>query len=266
MSIYIFKYNPGGTAESGATQIKTLQYSAGNVDVSTGGWYGGVDDNGVYLITSDTTTRGLAGRTTGGGTGVALADVPTFWKTAGTSEAQLLAVVNRLPGSPGNLTATAGATGWLDTNNYGLFFGQVPVTFSRLFTVSTIPGTATEDAWTAFRASLTGSYTNFTFTSSLSGSTVYNVSDPIKVQTLATNLRNGTAVSVIIGSDTWLVGCCGCRQGTPSANVIEFSNVVSCNNLGTSTAALRPFINNFNWGGIGATIGAQTQTLTLTFS
>ena len=47
MSIYIFKYNPGGTAESGDTQIKTLQYSAEDVDVSTGGWYGGVDDTVV---------------------------------------------------------------------------------------------------------------------------------------------------------------------------------------------------------------------------
>jgi hypothetical protein len=266
MATYIFKYNPGGTAESGATQMKTLQYSAGNVDVSTGGWYGGVDDTGVYLITSDTTTRGLAGRTTGGGTGFAAAGVPTFWKTAGTSEAQLLAVVNRLPGSPGNLTTTAGATGWLDTNNYGFFSGQVPVTFSRLFTYSTTPGTATEDAWTAFRASLTGSYTNFTFTSSLSGSPVYNVSDSTKVQTLATNLRNGTAVSVTIGANTWLVGL-GCRGGTPApvpANVIEFSNVASCD--AASTAALRPFVNNLNWGGIGAVNGAQTQTLTLTFS
>jgi hypothetical protein len=121
MATYLFKYSPGGTAQAGATQIKTLQYSLGNTDVTTGGWYSGVDDAGVYVITCDTTTTGLAGRTTGGGTGVAIANVPTFWRTAGTSEAQLLAVVNRLPGSPGNLTTTAGATGWLNSNNYGLF-------------------------------------------------------------------------------------------------------------------------------------------------
>lgn len=121
MATYLFKYNPSGTPESGATQIKTLQYSSGNVDVSTGGWYSGIDDTGVYVITCDTTTTGLAGRTTGGGTGVAPANIPTFWKTAGTSESQLLEVVNRLPGSPGNLTTTAGATGFLNSNNYGLF-------------------------------------------------------------------------------------------------------------------------------------------------
>ena len=264
MSIYIFKYNPGGTAESGATQIKTLQYSAGDVDVSTGGWYGGVDDSGVYLITSDTTTTGLAGRSTGGGTGIAAAGVPTFWKTAGTSEAQLLAVVNRLPGSPGNLTTTAGATGFLNSNNYGLFSPSSGVTFSKIFTFNTSPGTTIENAWTTFRGQLTGSYTNFTFTSSLSGSTVYNVSDPTKVQTLATNLKNGTAVSVTIGSNTWFVGCCSCRAGGTNSNAVEFSNVASCS--GSSTAALRPWIGNANWGGIGNTVVAQTQTLTLTFS
>jgi hypothetical protein len=31
MATYIFKYNPSGTPEDGATQIKTLQYSTGGV-------------------------------------------------------------------------------------------------------------------------------------------------------------------------------------------------------------------------------------------
>jgi hypothetical protein len=52
------------------------------------------------------------------------AGVPTFWKTAGSSDAQLLAVVNRLPGSPGNFATVAGATAWLNSNNYGLFSPQ----------------------------------------------------------------------------------------------------------------------------------------------
>lgn len=264
MPVRLFKYNPGGTAEAGATQLKTLQYSTGSVNISTGGWYPGVDDTGVYLITCDTTTTGLAGRTTGGGTGVAGSDLPTFWKTAGTSEAQLLAVVNRLPGSPGNLTSISGATGWLNSNNYGLLSTASGVTFSQLFTVNTSPGTTIENAWSTFRSQLTGSYTNFTFTSSLSGSTAYNVTDAIKVQNLATALKNGTTVSVTIGDNTWFVGCCACRAGTASSDVVEFSNVASCS--GSSTAALRPWINNANWGGIGSTIGAATQTLTLTFS
>lgn len=263
MATYLFKYNPGGTADAGATQMKTLQYSTGGIS-NKSGWYGGVDDTGVYLITSDTTTTGLAGRSTGNGTGTAPAGIPTFWRTAGTSEAQLLAVVNRLPGSPGNLATAAGATAWLNSNNYGLFTTASGVTFSQTFTFNTAPGTTIENAWTTFRGQLTGSYTNFTFTSSLSGSTVYNVTDAVKVQTLATNLKNGTATSVTIGANTWLVGCCTCRAGGSAPNAVEFANVALCS--GSSTAALRPWINNANWGGIGTTVGAATQTLTLTFS
>lgn len=137
------------------------------------------------------------------------------------------------------------------------------VTFSQTFINGQAPGTTIENAWTTFRSQLTGSYTTFTFTSSLVGATSYTVTDAVKVQTLATNLKNGTATSQTIGANTWLVGCCACRQGGTDPNAVEFSNVASCS--GSSTAALRPWINNLNWGGIGSTVGAATQTLTLTF-
>ena len=80
---------------------------------------------------------------------------------------------------------------------------------------------------------------------------------------MADALRNGTPVSVVISGVTWLVGCCACVQGTATPLAVEFSNNASCNQ--SSTAALRPFINNANWGGIGSTVGAATQTLTLKF-
>ena len=160
---------------------------------------------------------------------------------------------------------TLAATNWLTSNGYWTSYtGSSGVTFSQLFTVNTSPGTAIENAWTTFRSQLTGSYTNFTFTSSLSGSTAYNVTDATKVQTLATALKNGSITSVNIGGMQWLVGCCACRAGGTTPNAVEFSNVASCS--GSSTAALRPWIGNANWGGIGTTVGAQTQTLTLTFS
>jgi hypothetical protein len=138
------------------------------------------------------------------------------------------------------------------------------VTFSQTFTLNTSPGTAIENAWTSFRAALTGTYTTFTFTSSLSGSASYNVTDAVKVQALANALKNGTTTSQTIGATTWLVGCCACRAGGANANAVEFSNVASCS--ASSTAALRPWIANANWGGIGNTVGAATQTLTLSFS
>jgi len=263
MATYLFKYSPGGTAQAGATQIKTLQYSLGDTDVSTGGWYAGVDDTGVYVITSDTTTTGLAGRSTGGGTGVAPSDIPTFWRTAGTSEAQLLAVVNRLPGSPGNLTTTAGATGFLNSNNYGLFpINSVGVIFSQAFIQGAAPVSSVETAWNTFRAALTGTYTQFVW-SSTNGSSI-TVTDATKVQTLANNLRTATIGNVTIGANTWFVGT-GC--GTPKIGgvAVEFSNVGSC--TGSSTYALRPMINNANWGGTNqSTVGAPSQTITLTFS
>ncbi len=59
------------------------------------------------------------------------------------------------------------------------------------------------------------------------------------------------------------VGCCACRAGGAINGAVEFANVGLCS--GSSTAALRPFINNANWGGIGSTVGAATQTLTLRF-
>jgi hypothetical protein len=80
---------------------------------------------------------------------------------------------------------------------------------------------------------------------------------------LATNLKNGTALSVNIGGINWLVGCCACRAGGATPNAVEFSNVGSCS--ASSTAALRPWIANANWGGIGTTVNAATQTLTLRF-
>jgi hypothetical protein len=136
------------------------------------------------------------------------------------------------------------------------------VTFSQTFTSGAAPGTTIENAWTTFRSQLTGSYTSFDFFSS-NGQGYTGITDAVKVQTLATNLKNGTVTSVTIGAVTWLVGCCACRSGGATPNAVEFSNVGSCN--ASSTAALRPWIANSNWGGIGTTVGAATQTLTLRF-
>lgn len=139
---------------------------------------------------------------------------------------------------------------------------QTSVTFSQTFTGGQAPGTTIENAWTTFRGQLTGTYTKFDFTSS-NGQGYTGITDAIKVQQLATNIKNGTATSVIISGVTWLVGCCACRQGGSNPNAVEFSNVGSCS--ASSTAALRPWIANANWGGIGSTVGAATQTLTLKF-
>ena len=136
------------------------------------------------------------------------------------------------------------------------------VTFSQAFTQGVAPTSAMETAWNVFRAALTGSYTQFVW-SSTNGNSI-TVSDPTKVQTLANNLRTATVGNVTIGANSWFVGT-GC--GTPKIGgvAVEFSNVGSC--TASSTYALRPMINNANWGGTNqSTVGAPSQTITLTFS
>jgi hypothetical protein len=135
-------------------------------------------------------------------------------------------------------------------------------TFSQAFVQGLAPTTTVETAWNTFRASLTGSYTQFVW-SSTNGNTL-TISNPTLVQSLANGLRTATITSVTINSVVWRVGT-GC--GTPKIGglAVEFSNIASCST--TSTYALRPMINNGNWGGTNeATVNAPSQTITLTFS
>ncbi len=144
----------------------------------------------------------------------------------------------------------------------GVSISTLSVTFSQTFTQSVAPTTTIETAWNTFRSSLTGTYTTFRFFSNLNAGVT--VTDGSLVQTLANGLRTATITSVTIGGVNWRVGT-GCGSPKIGGVAVEFSNVGSCN--GSSTYALRPMINNLNWGGVnGPTAGAATQTITLTFS
>lgn len=139
------------------------------------------------------------------------------------------------------------------------------VTFSQTFTSGAAPGSTIETAWTTFRGQLTGTYTKFDFFSS-NGQGYTGITDSVKVQQLANALRTGTtgvSFMTTISGVSWNVGCCACRAGGALNGAVEFANVALC--AGTSTASLRPWINNANWGGIGTTVNAATQTLTLRF-
>ena len=134
-------------------------------------------------------------------------------------------------------------------------------TFGQTFVGSFVQSqTATQtviDDWIEFRQGLTGAYTSFSWTST-NGNGI-TVTDS-QVQQLADALRDETVVSVEINGVTWSVGI-GCGP----AEAVEFSNVGSC--TASSTYALRPQIGNANWGGTDEnTVGAPTQTITLTFS
>jgi len=113
-------YNTGG-AISGTTQVSNVAIATdNNPDYTEGSWVGGVDDSDGYVIVSDTTTTGLVGRTTGGGTGVAQADTPTFWKSAGLTDQDLVDLINKLPGSEGNYPNVTAARVALATSPYAI--------------------------------------------------------------------------------------------------------------------------------------------------
>lgn len=262
MAATTIAYNTGSNI-AGTTQIGSLAVGVPSSGYAATGlvWFNGPNEDLGYVI-AYSQPDGLhpATHAPGGKSSVG------FKRTKTKTDQAFIDLANKVAnGATGAFANVSDAKTWLNNNGYWTSYTvSTGVTFSQLFTVSTSPGTAIENAWTTFRSQLTGSYTTFTFTSSLSGSTAYTVTDPVKVQTLATNLKNGTSVNVTIGANTWYVGCCTCRAGGSNANAVEFANYGTCS--GSSTAALRPWINNSNWGGIGSTVGAATQTLTLTFS
>ena len=144
---------------------------------------------------------------------------------------------------------------------------SAPVTYSQTFVTNQVPTQAQVDAWNTFRSQLTGTYTQFTFSSSTGAS--ITVSDSTKVQTIANALRttntsgtsSTTVTSQTIGSNTWIVS-----YGCASSNIVavEISNNSTCN-CGVGYT-LRPAIGNTNWGGANsATCNGTTQTLSLTF-
>jgi hypothetical protein len=132
------------------------------------------------------------------------------------------------------------------------------VTFSQTFTGGSVPAGSILTAWQSFVSQLTGSYGSFTFSSS-NGGTI-TVTDSVKVTELATALRTRTATTdgtytVTIGANTW--------QYTPSYS-FEFGNNLN-GGCGNPAYVIRPTFGNANWGGVGATCSAATQTLTIKF-
>jgi len=131
------------------------------------------------------------------------------------------------------------------------------VTFVGDFIGGQAPSTQIIEDWATFRSQLTGTYNSFSWTSTNGRGTT--VTDSL-VQQLADALREGTPTNVNISGVEWFVGIsCG------TATAVEFSNISTCS--ASSTYSLRPDIANANWGGTDeSTVGAPTQTITLTFS
>jgi hypothetical protein len=253
-----FAYN-SGTGITGTTQIGTIAAGIPTAGfVATGkSWRLGPDEDPGYVIAYTASPP----RTAGGGTeAIAVNDI-AYKRSTTKTEASFILLANKI----GNQTFATGSAAktWLNANGYWTSWTSAGVSFVGSFVFQAAPINAVETAWNTFRAALTGSYTSFTI-SSTNGSSV-TVTDPTKVQTLANALKNGTTASVNINSVQWLVGT-GCGVPKIGGVAVEFSNIASCS--GSSTIALRPMINNLNWGGIGtgSTVGQATQTITVTFS
>jgi hypothetical protein len=257
-----FAYNPSGLTGGNWSNFGSI--SVGNTS-SFGGvgsslkWWNGPDEDLGYVVAQPVTSLNQPspdGSTAGVG----------FWRSQSKSDASFIELVNRLPQRAGQTLFSTGASAssWLNSNGFWSSWTATVsgVSFIGGFVNSTAPTTTVETAWNTFRASLTGSYTSFTWSSS-NGNTL-TVTHPTLVQTLADGLRTATITAVTINSVAWRVGT-GC--GTPKIGgvAVEFSNIASCS--ASSTYALRPMINNQNWGGTNeSTVSAPSQTITLTFS
>ena len=149
----------------------------------------------------------------------------------------------------------------------GILVGATPAqatttSYSQAFTGSAEASAAATSAWTTFTASLTGSYTSLTISSSLGGS--ITLTHATLIQTVAADLKTGTAAYITIGSSIVSVGTCG---GGMELTIGPANSMCLCPSSGYYT--LRPAIGagNSNWGGANAaTCGGASQTLTVIFS
>ena len=256
-----FAYNTG-SAIAGTQQFGSVAVGTPTSGV-TGNprWWNGPDEELGYVIAQsvpENTQPAPDGSTASIG----------FFRSTALTESSFIQIAQRV--SVNQTFATGNdAYLWLTGNSYWSSWvysaASSAVTFSQTFTSNTSPGTTIENAWTTFRGQLTGTYTKFDFFSS-NGQGYTGITDSVRVQQLANALRTGTtgiSFATTISGVSWNVGCCTCRAGGALNGAVEFANIGLCS--GSSTAALRPFINNNNWGGIGSTVGAATQTLTLRF-
>ena len=252
-----FAYNTGSTI-SGTIQIGKLAVGTptSGITGSPQGWNGPDEELGYVIAES------VSGNTQP----TPLSDVYAsvgFFRSTGLTESSFIQTAQVVSRTQTFANGNA-AYLWLSGNGYwsSWVYTNTGVTFSQSFTQSVAPTTAVEIAWNVFRTGLTGSYTTFTWSSSNGSST--GITHPTLVQTLANGLRTGTATNVTIDGISWRVGT-GCGTPKIGGTAIEFSNVGSCSV--SSTYALRPQINNGNWGGTNQyTVGAPSQTITLTFS
>jgi uncharacterized protein YjdB len=140
--------------------------------------------------------------------------------------------------------------------------GAQTIIYSQSFTNGTTPSSQCT-AWNTFCSSLLSSYiyTGFSVSSSIS-STTYTCTNGTVATAVANAMRTASGTTQSSDGHTWYVGT-GCGSGC-GGSVVEFAVDQGTCACGT-VFSLRPAIANLNWGGMGTTCSAASQTLTMTF-
>ena len=131
MPKYSAKYiAPGNSAPAGWVKYGNIAIDIdGIANASAQPFTPGIDeslDATRYVIITDSTNAGLAGRKIAGGPATASADIPTFWVSSAKTDDSFCQLVNRLPGRQGliSLTSSIDAFNWLISNGYWSSFTQ----------------------------------------------------------------------------------------------------------------------------------------------
>jgi hypothetical protein len=162
------------------------------------------------------------------------------------------------------VTASPTVTTTYTVTGTGPVAGLPALSYVQSFTGGSVPTTQCT-AWATFLASFssTTTYTGFTIKGSLDA-TGYTCTDPVVATAIANALSTGTAATYSSDGHTWYVGTgCGggCGGSGSSVELAVDQGTCACG----SVAAVRPQINNTNWGGLGTTCSAPSQTLEVDF-
>jgi uncharacterized protein YjdB len=144
------------------------------------------------------------------------------------------------------------------------------LTYSQAFTNFGTPTTQCT-AWETYRASLLSSYsyTKMTMRGSLN-TTGVSLTNPTLVAAVANAIRTGTNYGPFTSDGrSWLVSVgCGGSCGSPAVELISLGSGATasfCSCPSGDAYLVRPNIGNYNWGGIGQTCEAPSQTLEVIF-
>jgi hypothetical protein len=221
MAIYAVKYNPSGNYIPGATQVGTLAVAIGDVDYSTGGWVAGVSDDNGYVIYSDTSSLNLTGRTTGGNTGIASSNMPTFYRSQFKTDQSLLQLINRIPGNTQSFNDINSAKAWLNAAAHVNILGG---------TYSSGGGTSSPGSTASYIVTIKEVGSNIV----MAGSGTLNI-DGLTLVAGATGPMGGAGIG--INSATFILGANGGYFDQYSGILTNPSNFGTGGGNGSSTSA-----------------------------